>query len=1001
MQNRQMLLSFRVLSAVLTLSLAVLLPVRSICSQELEIDHASTSARIPWTQSRITGTPEPPLELMIEPAFPKLNFNDSIHVRWQPDLNRYFVAELSGKIWSFPHDSTVNQADLVVDLRADLQTFDTETSNGVQEVYSIVFDPDFRTNRFIYVCLVLSSKSGEPLESGVRVSRFTVEQGTPPRIDVTTELPVIAWRGGGHNGCDLVFDHSGCLLISTGDATGPSPPDILGAGQDVSNLLSSLLRIDVRGATATAPYKVPADNPFVSLVNARPEVWAYGFRNPWRIAIDPTSNDVWVGDVGWEKWELIHRVQRGGNYGWSVREGFELIQPDKPIGPTPILPPRVALSHAEAASITGGIVYQGNQLPSIDKHYLFGDWVNGRIWAVPTDGTGLEREVASAPLRIVAFGLDRDGQPLIVNHFARTTLYRLVPNPEASIQTADTNSFPQLLSETGLFADTAAQIPNPGVRPFTINQPQWSDGATSQYFLALPDRSQVKVYDSPQPFDSIAMFNGRMHYPPGAVLAKTIRWQDRPLETQVLHFDGRLWRGYSYAWNSQGSDATLVPAGGMEVDLPNDGHNRRWTIPGRSTCLQCHNPWSNFTLAFTPEQLHQLKNDGPSQWQQIASEGYVRTLTAAGQTVPAEKVVNLPLSSSLEADLERRARSYLHVNCAHCHQFGAGTGVAISLKHTDSDAEMNCFAVPPSKGQFEFPDGRLVAPGDPLRSVLLYRMASSTLGRMPHIGSREVDREGIVLIADWIQSLNASRNPLLNGNQQELAESPVVSLTERSIVEQTLDEVLSRARKGEPERELDQQENESLRLRIESANSVVASLLEGVLPASMRVQRMGPSATFADISGLVGNVDRGRQLFHDKNRLQCANCHHIADASIPPSPESNTANQLGPDLTQIGKRLSAPQLFEAIGEPSRQIEARYQSVSVLRDDGSVVVGIVERETTEHLVLRTAQNESITIPQTAIDQRQISTQSLMPSGLTQQLTAGEMADLIAYLQQSVP
>ncbi len=438
----------------------------------------------------------------------------------------------------------------MVDLKNALKSFDPARSNGCENVYSIVFDPDFVNNRFIYVCMIFSSKTGNPLPDGSRISRFRVTEQSAPQIDVDSELPIITWLAGGHNGCDLAFDHSGCLLISTGDATEPSPPDRLKTGQDISDLLASILRIDIRGATKEKPYAIPPDNPFLNVPKARGEVWAFGFRNPWRIAFDTLTETLYLGDVGWEKWELVHKVVRGGNYGWSVREGAELLQPNAPLGPAPILPTRVALSHADSASITGGFVYRGKKLSTIAGQYLFGDWITGRIWSLPLDDTSPHREVASGQLRIIAFAPDRDGEPLLVNHLTSTTMYRLVENAEYDSQLTAMRTFPQLLSQTGLFRDVAEQTPNNGVRRFEINQPQWHDGAQGEYFLALPELEKVTVYNSPQPIGAVAMFNSRLHYPSGTVLAKTLSfplgtseqqksaW--RKTETQLLHFDGRL-----------------------------------------------------------------------------------------------------------------------------------------------------------------------------------------------------------------------------------------------------------------------------------------------------------------------------------------------------------------------------------------------------------------------------------------------------------------------------
>src|SRR4029077_9718451 len=151
---------------------------------------------------------------------------------------------------------------------------------------------------------------------GTRVSRFTVTETDPPRLDPASEQVVLTFPQAGHNGGDLHFGNDGMLYLSTGDAANPNPPDALNTGQDISDLLSSVLRIDVDRKDPGKNYAVPKDNPFVALKDARPEVWAYGFRNPWRMSVDRLTGDLWVADVGWELWESVNRVERGGNSRW-------------------------------------------------------------------------------------------------------------------------------------------------------------------------------------------------------------------------------------------------------------------------------------------------------------------------------------------------------------------------------------------------------------------------------------------------------------------------------------------------------------------------------------------------------------------------------------------------------------------------------------------------------------------------------------------------------------
>ncbi|MGV2337823.1 MAG UNVERIFIED_CONTAM: PQQ-dependent sugar dehydrogenase [Planctomycetaceae bacterium] len=623
---------------------------------------SDAAARQPWTDSRLGYSPEPPLPLEAVPAFSQLKFQDPMHVRWQPDLQRYFVCELRGRIFSFPHDDNVASADLAVDLKQELKSFDPERSNGVQDVYSIAFDPNFSSNRHIYVMMVMSSKLGEPLTDGSRVSRFTLTTDSPPRIDVSSELPLISWLAGGHNGCDLAFDNSGCLLISTGDATDPSPPDGLQTGQNLTDLLSCILRIDVRNAVPGEPYRIPPDNPFIKHPDAKPEIWAFGFRNPWRMSVDRPTGRIHAGDVGWEKWEMVHEIFSGGNYGWSCAGGAGADSAAASGRSRSRTCPLAALPHSEAASVTGGFVCRSEKLPELANQYLFGDWVTGRIWTLPLDGAASPQLVASTPLRIIAFSPDRDGLPLVVSHFAGTTLYRLQPTADLAARQAAAAAFPRQLSQTGLFSNTADHVWNTGVRQFDIQHPAWHDGATAVRAIALPQLAQAVVYPSPQPLEDIAMFNSRLHYPAGTVLAKTLELDGRRLETQILQFDGRLWQAFSYLWNDTQTDAELAPAGGVEFPIP--GHpGRTWRVHSRTECFQCHNLWAETTLAFTPEQLHSTTTEN-SLWLQLVHEGYAAPQSSDGKPVAPESCVRRPLTNTTSASLADRARSWLHANCA-------------------------------------------------------------------------------------------------------------------------------------------------------------------------------------------------------------------------------------------------------------------------------------------------------------------------------------------------
>ncbi|HKQ39588.1 MAG TPA: PQQ-dependent sugar dehydrogenase, partial [Verrucomicrobiae bacterium] len=407
----------------------------------------SASARDPWLTSRVVGSPDPPSPYISERVFPKLKFREPVELTVMPGTDRMIMVEREAKIYSFPNKNDCEKPDLFANMK--------DLDNEIRETYSIAFHPGFLTNRYIFVFYIYKSD----LPEGTHVSRFKVKDTDPPTIDLTTEKLIITWLSGGHNGGCIRFGPDGYMYLSIGDATVPSPPDLLDTGQDLSDLLGSIVRIDVDREDNGRPYRIPPDNPFINTPRARPEIWAYGLRNPWRMSFDPATGDLWVGDVGWELWENIYRVVHGGNYGWSLMEGNHVVRPGSKRGPTPILPPVVEHPHSEAASITGGYIYRGRQLTELQKAYIYGDYETGKIWEWRE---GKSREIADTPFKIITFAEDHAGELYFVDYGGGT--YRLVRNPAAGRP----SEFPRKLSDTGLFTSLRDHKPAPGVAPFNV-----------------------------------------------------------------------------------------------------------------------------------------------------------------------------------------------------------------------------------------------------------------------------------------------------------------------------------------------------------------------------------------------------------------------------------------------------------------------------------------------------------------------------------------------------
>src|SRR5205823_2440960 len=171
--------------------------------------------------------------------------------------------------------------------------------------------------------------------------------------------------------------------LSCGDGSGIA--DELQTGQDVSDLLASIVRIDVDHPAGGKAYGIPSDNPFVKTRGARPELWAYGLRQVWKYSFDRQTGDLWAGDVGQDLWESVYKIEKGGNYGWSINEGSHPFRPERKKGPTPILKPIVEHNHAEFRCLVGGYIYHGSKLPKLKGAYIYGDYDTGRVWQLRYD----------------------------------------------------------------------------------------------------------------------------------------------------------------------------------------------------------------------------------------------------------------------------------------------------------------------------------------------------------------------------------------------------------------------------------------------------------------------------------------------------------------------------------------------------------------------------------------------------------------------------------------
>lgn len=731
--------------------------------------------RVPWTTSKVIGSPEPPPPYKTEPAFPKLpKFEEPLDLTYAPGTDRLFVAGRWGKVWSFVNKKDADKADLVLEFKG------AKDSQGLpmkQVIYAFTFHPKFKDNGYMYVTWIPNPEK-EGLPKGSRVSRFTLK-GSPPVADMASEKIIFEWPNGGHNGGCIRFGPDGYLYIVTGDGSGIA--DQFDIGQDLSSIHAKLLRIDVDKPAKGKAYGIPKDNPFVKTKGARPEIYAYGLRQLWRYSFDRQSGDLWGGEVGQDLWEMIYRIAPGGNYGWSVMEGTHDFRPERKKGPTPILKPVVEHSHSDFRSITGGYIYTGKRLKELYQHYIYGDFDTGRIWAFhpqypttqPNPSTKVivkdHRELARTTYRIVSWGEDANGEIYFVD-FTGGGIHQLVKAPPPATPQA---AFPRKLSQTGIFASTKDHKVAPGVIPYSVNAQLWGDHAAKERFIAIPGNGQIGFDEITYPQPSPGAPPG-WRFPDGTVLVKTFEMDmergnpktRKRIETRLLHFQqfpgtqeygDQYWRGYTYKWNDEQTDADLVDEKGMDVTLdigidPTKRVKQNYRIPSRAECTLCHTNAAKFALGVNTMQMNRDHNYDGVIANQLATLSHIGVFSKKLAVNPV-RLAKLADFNDKSLSTEVRARSYLHSNCSHCHIKWGGGNAEFKLLVDLPLKDLGIVNVNPAHGNFGIKDAKILVPGHPEQSILLHRMNITTLGRMPHIGSRVVDEQAVNIVREWIKGM--------------------------------------------------------------------------------------------------------------------------------------------------------------------------------------------------------------------------------------------------------
>ncbi len=664
--------------------------------------------------------------------FTSLTFDSPVAMLQAPQDDRHwYIVQQGGIVQRF--DATApTSATQFVDLTSRVR------SGGEMGLLGMAFHPAFPTDNRVF----LSYTTGTPLVSRISAFRSTDNGAT---LDPSTEtvLLTVNQPEENHNGGNIAFGKDGFLYIGFGDGGGGGDAHgNPGNGQRLTTLLGKMLRIDVNGAS---PYAIPAGNPFVNNAlcpaagrssSECPEIFAWGFRNPWRWSFDRSTGALWVADVGQGNWEEVDQVTLGGNYGWRCREGAHDYNSSGTTGCTgSFVEPLAEYGHDVGVSITGGYVYRGTQNTALQGKFLFGDFGSGRIWAWIAEDAKAPRQptlLLQSGLGISAFGQGNNGELYVVDYSG--TLQHIDFQRGAA-----TGAVPATLSATGCVDPTDPRKPAAGLIPYTVNASFWSDGADKQRWLAIPDNTKIDVQQS-----------GDWSFPNGAVLMKSFTVADRLVETRLLlhHPDGS-WGGVTYEWNAAQTDATLLSGGAMR-DL---GSGQQWLFPSESQCLECHTSAAGFTLGLRSDQLN--RDLTYPQTQRTANQ--LDTLTAIAMLNPgldSRSQPKLTDPQDTSATVESRARAYLDANCSQCHQPNGPTPSTMDLRANTALAAMNaCNALPQAGDAGLGAEARLINPGNAARSVITERMKHRDALAMPPLGSLRVDDDGVALIAEWIDGL--------------------------------------------------------------------------------------------------------------------------------------------------------------------------------------------------------------------------------------------------------
>jgi len=729
--------------------------------------------------------------------YPDFDIISPLRIIPYPLSDDYLVLSKAGLVWKVNFDT--HQKSLLLDISD--RTFNLGEGGSV----GLVLHPDFGTgsnqNQYIFIFYRTKPNPAGWSELGYnRLSKFSWDASRQEFEKDSEEILFQQFdRATWHNGGGMFFRPDGFLYVSVGDEGFEEFKEASNQRLD-RGFFGGLLRIDVdndstrshairrQPRVSEAPpegwfetfskgYLIPNDNPWLDEDGAYlEEFYALGIRSPYSTFYDSLTDQIWILDVGYMTREEISILEKGDNLQWPFMEGStpseSFARPNQILGNEKA--PIFEYGRDIGNCIIGGGIYYGEKFLDLHGKFLLADYSANKLMALEFDDNGGQPTLQTLIPNIKNLSLDLPEDPGITGiHILRNgeVLMTIIgkdhkkPGKILKLQQKEViPDPPRLLSELGIFNDLQTLEVTDGIIPYQVNSPLWSDRATKQRWMIIPNKSgNLSTFEK-----IIFNENSDWIFPKGSVFIKQF---NLPLSTDgagpVFRLETRFFivakegqsYGLTYKWNDEGTDAELLRIGASKsFDIFNESgdfaYQQIWEYPSRDQCLRCHTKNSNFVLGV---KTHQLNGD-----QKYADVNQpLNQLTYLSEKGIFDKEIEVPdrmiksyALTDHQISLETRIRSYWDANCAFCHLTGGIPNVSLNMPFTIPIQSQNIINLPTSSMASD-PNRYLIETGDHAQSELWIRDASSDDNKMPPIGRNLIDQIYIDSLAKWIDGLPA------------------------------------------------------------------------------------------------------------------------------------------------------------------------------------------------------------------------------------------------------